>query len=118
MGGTRRERIHPELLLNFDAVVTIGKTTQYCLVMGIPVYSYDHYGGAGWLSSENFAFEAFNNFSGYRTQRKLSATQLTSEIRGGYEKASSWSQRNMAKFAHHYSLDRQMKELISSLELT
>jgi hypothetical protein len=24
----------------------------------------------------------------------------------------------MAKFAHHYSLDRQMKELISSLELT
>ncbi|EFQ83114.1 hypothetical protein HMPREF0063_12323 [Aeromicrobium marinum DSM 15272] len=36
-----------EVLDRFDVVVTIGKTVQYCLVAGRPVYVYDHFGGQG-----------------------------------------------------------------------
>lgn len=117
VNGDRFERLSLELLVKFDAVVTIGKSTQYCLVMGLPVYSYDHFGGAGWLSDANFAFEAFNNFSGYRTQRKLSADQIASEIRDGFHDARLWSKENMVKFSEHYSLDRQMGALLNSLKL-
>jgi hypothetical protein len=117
LGGDRVERLTPELITQFDGVVTIGKTTQYCLVAGIPVYSYDHFGGAGWLSAENFAFEAFNNFTGYATGRKLVAEDITSEILNGFEDARLWSHENRARFANHYSLDRQMNELLGSINL-
>ncbi len=117
VSGDRFERLSRELLIKFDAVVTIGKTTQYCLVMGLPVYSYDHFGGAGWLSDGNFTFEAFNNFSGYRTQRKLSADQIASEIRDGFQEARLWSKENKVKFSEHYSLERQMGVLLNSLKL-
>jgi hypothetical protein len=115
--GDRFERLTPELLHKYDAVVTIGKSTQYCLVSGIPVYSYDHFGGAGWLSDENFTFEAHNNFTGYRTQRKLVAEQISSEIRDGFDAARLWSKDNKVKFANHYSLTRQAETLLSSLQL-
>jgi hypothetical protein len=117
VSGDRFERLSLELLAKFDAVVTIGKSTQYCLVIGLPVYSYDHFGGAGWLSDGNFAFEAFNNFSGYKTQRKLSAYQIASEIRDGFQDARLWSEENRVKFSEHYSLDRQMGVLLHSLKL-
>lgn len=116
-GGDRSERISPDLVMHFDAVVTIGKSTQYCLVMGIPVYSYDHFGGAGWLSSDNFAFEAFNNFTGYQTDRKLTGEEITSEIQSGFDAARKWSRENRGTFAHRYSLDRQMSELLKSLTI-
>lgn len=116
-GGDRIERISPELLSEFDAVITIGKTTQYCLVMGVPVYSYDHFGGAGWLLSDNFAFEAFNNFTGYQTHRQLTADYITSEIHNGFDAARQWSHTNRENFAAHYSLDRQIEELLDSLAL-
>jgi hypothetical protein len=117
LGGDRLERLVPEMITHVDAVVTIGKSTQYCLVKGVPVYSYDHFGGAGWLSGQNFEFEAFNNFTGYRTRRKLTAEEITSEINSGFENARLWSRENRAKFSQLYSLDRKMEELLDSLEI-
>ncbi len=117
IGGEKQERVGPELLSNHDAVVTIGKSTQYCLVKGIPVYSYDHFGGAGWLSEQIFDFESFNNFSGYRTGRKLSAIEIASELSDGFVSAQQWGLQNKAKFSRHYSLTRQLESLLSSLDL-
>ena len=36
-----------ELLDHYDCVISIGKTVQYCLVQGIPVFLYDRFGGPG-----------------------------------------------------------------------
>lgn len=33
-----------EILSQYDVAITIGKTVQYCLVMGVPVYVYDKFG--------------------------------------------------------------------------
>lgn len=114
LGGDFVARVTPEILQKFDAVVTIGKTTQYCLVMGIPVYSYDHFGGVGWLDDHNFADEAAHNFSGFRTGRRLSASDLLQEILGGYVGAQAWAQEKRPQHAHHYSLDRQLRELLAT----
>lgn len=54
--------ITPEVLNEYDAVITIGKTVQYCLTAGIPVYVYDHFGGFGYLNDKNFDLASRNNF--------------------------------------------------------
>lgn len=117
-GGDLCERITPELLSEFDAVITIGKTTQYCLVMGIPVYSYDHFGGVGWLHEGNYKDEAAHNFSGYRLKRQISATEIADEILDGYHRAATWATQNRQAFARHYSLERQLVSLLRNLPKT
>lgn len=73
-GGTVRV-VDGELLSSYDAIVAIGKTVQYGLALGIPVYVYDHFGGEGWLRAENFERELRYSFSGRATftKKKTSA---------------------------------------------
>lgn len=111
-GGDFYGRVTPEVMATADAVVTIGKTTQYCLAMGIPVYSYDHFGGAGWIDAENYRLESAHNFSGYRTQRKLAPEQIVREIVDGFPAAQAWTLGNRRHFANHYSLERQVTALL------
>lgn len=77
--GATPQAVSPAFLNNFDAVITIGKTVQYSLVSGIPVYCYDHFGGPGWLTSDNLSEARFDNFSGRGFSRK-SAEELISEL--------------------------------------
>ena len=114
-GGEFTGRVTPELLATADAVVTIGKTTQYCLAMGIPVYSYDHFGGAGWINSDTFGPESDHNFSGYRTQRKLTKEQIFEELWKGFVPTLAWATANRERFASQYSLDRQLMEVLENL---
>lgn len=76
--------ITPELLIQYDVVVTIGKTVQYCFGCKVPVYCYDIHGGPGWLNRDNFAVAANYNFSGRGFDRKLSAMELVMDIIKGY----------------------------------
>jgi hypothetical protein len=111
-------RLSPQIISDYDAIVTIGKSTQCCLVMGKPVYSYDHFGGAGWLSEENFELEAFNNFSGYHTKRRLGAEQIALEIEAGFDSAFAWTKTNRTKFVDRYSLNSEIANLQKSLNMT
>jgi hypothetical protein len=113
-GGNRGGRLTPQLLSAYDAVITIGKTTQYCLAMGIPVYSYDHFGGVGWLTADNVQTEAFHNFTGYRTGHKRTTLDIAQELVGGFQQAQRWSTQNSQHWAEHYSLDRQVRSLLHS----
>lgn len=79
--------VTPELLLRYDAVITIGKTVQYCLGLGIPVFEYDHFGGCGYITPENLDKEGKTNFSGRGTRRKLSPADLISELVKDYPEA-------------------------------
>ena len=63
-GGKNNVRITPDLLLKFDLILTIGKTVQYGLVLGIPVYNYDHFGGDGYITLQNIDFESNYGFTG------------------------------------------------------
>lgn len=83
----RSERITPEVLQNYDAVVSIGKTVQYCIAMKIPVYCYDHFGGDGWLTRELFDNSRFYNFSGRCSRGKIDQNTLYLELTEGYQNA-------------------------------
>lgn len=76
--------VTPELLVEYDVVITIGKTVQYCFGCKVPVYCYDIHGGPGWLNKDNFAIAANYNFSGRGFDRKLSPVELVMDIIQGY----------------------------------
>ena len=49
---------------NADFIICNGKSVNYALRAEIPVYIYDHFGGCGWLTEENFDVAEYYNFSG------------------------------------------------------
>ena len=84
--GARPTLVTPELIHTAEAVIAIGKTVQYALVAGVPVFCYDVFGGPGWLSSTNFDRAAHGHFCG-RGFTQRSAATIAAEIIGGFESA-------------------------------
>lgn len=64
IGSTAGRLVTADLLKQYDVVITIGRTVQMCLVLGIPVYCYDHFGGPGYITVHNIDFNEEHNFSG------------------------------------------------------
>ena len=87
VNGDLCEFVTPELLKKFDVIITIGKTVQYCLGLGIPVYEYDHFGGNGYITTNNFYTERRFNFSGRPTKRKLTTEMIVKELFSRYDEA-------------------------------
>ena len=61
--------LEPSDFFDIQAVISIGKTVQYALVAGIPVFCYDHFGGPGWLSELNIRAPRFSCFLGQLLMR-------------------------------------------------
>ena len=72
--------VTPNILYEFDAVITIGRTAQYCLSMGIPLYCYDYFGGPGWITKNNIKLSSEFNFSGRCVGTKKSAEEIFYEV--------------------------------------
>ena len=85
LGCSNYQLITPEVLSKYDVVITIGKTVQYSLGMGIPVYEYDHFGGIGYITAENFEDTRKFNFSGRSSCRKISSEEIHNELIQGYD---------------------------------
>lgn len=111
------KQITPELLLEYDALITIGKTVQYGLGLGIPVFEYDDYGGCGYITPENILDEEHFNFSGRKTRRKLTAEQILSELTQSYAQAVANAPILRELSLKRYSIDtlvqRQLEEITS-----
>lgn len=76
--------VDENLLLNYDLVITIGKTVQYCFALKIPVYCYDYFGGPGYISPENIEESASSTFSGRGSNRTLSGEGLYQDITSNF----------------------------------
>lgn len=107
------ERITPQILKRYDLVITIGKTVRYCLVMGIPVYVYDHFGGPGYLNETNFELASLRNFCGKGFNSK-SAKEIFQELKKGYTKNVKFTTSNRAKFRKKYDLNSRLRRLIDA----
>jgi len=56
--------ITPELLMEFDAVITVGRTVLPAAALGKPVYICDIHGVEGWLKPDTYAESQLHSFSG------------------------------------------------------
>lgn len=98
--------ISVELLSEFDLIITIGRTVQYCFAMGVPVYVYDYFGGPGYIDESNFELAEKCNFSG-RGFGKKSVDDLISEIFNEYQNAVFRLEKLHSVAQQEYSYDKQ-----------
>lgn len=112
--GARQQQVTPELLRTADAVMTIGKTVQYSIASGVPVYCYDIHGGPGWLAPENFKKAQYHNFAG-RGFEKKSAKQIADEVQQGFPAATNEAIELNTRYAKSMTIDSLMAEVWESL---
>lgn len=116
MVGNQRElganpcRVTPELIADAGAIITIGKTVQYSVAAGIPVYLYDHFGGVGWLTRENFEGARHHNFSGRHSTRK-SSDEIVAEITTGFESMEQEARELRLVELRRIDLNRRMEDV-------
>jgi hypothetical protein len=109
-------RVTPEILANFDGVISIGKTVQYCLAMQMPIYCYDHFGGPGWIDPTNFDSARKQNFSGRCCQRVLVPEELVHEWSSGFPRARK-NAADLGEMASGlFDLDANLDEVLSDVE--
>ncbi len=105
-------RVLPFDLQWADAVITIGKTTQYALRAGRPVFCYDIHGGPGWITEATFETQRLVNFSGRFCGKVSTADTLAEDILNGFESARDWANRFVAP--EQFWLESQVPAIIKA----
>lgn len=114
MGG-REQIVRSDVLTSHDAIISIGKTVQYGLALGIPVYVHDHFGGEGWLSGRNFENELRYNFSGRATGVKKSSSEIAREIQDGFVAARRYVRAHQTDFQTRFAISAKVDSLLRQL---
>lgn len=93
------ERITPEILGMYDAVISIGKTVYYAAAMGVPAFMYDVNVSEGYLTKFNFQSSLSCNFARKDTYAAMTAEELWEAVQSGYGSVVSDVQeiKSMAK---------------------
>lgn len=109
------ELITPEILSKYDVVITIGRTVQYCLALGIPVFCYDIFGGPGFITLENYEKAEHYNYSGRCSSLKKDALEIYSDlINVAPSMLNDWSIALKSIAEDRYSLSSNLKEMLSN----
>ena len=105
--------VTPSEILAHDVVISIGKTVQYSLLSGTPVYCYDHFGGSGYLSSNNLKKNRKFNFSGRGFSKKQSDS-IAKEIEEGYATAVVEAAKLKNQYANEFLLSHKLADYINN----
>ena len=108
--------ITPEIISEYDVVITIGKTVQYCLVAGVPVYIYDHFGGGGYLNEDNLEEVASRNFSGRDREIKKEAHQIVQDLIDEYGGSTDFHKRKLKDFIERFCISNVFPAVMGEIE--
>lgn len=111
--GSGNTLITPWSIRNADLVVSIGKSAQYALASRTPLYIYDHFGGPGYLDGENFSRACRHSFTGRCCERRLTSSQIVSEIMRGYRDHVRYIRALDAASLEKFKLENHIDELLS-----
>lgn len=112
--GTAK-RVTAELIGNYDAIMAIGKTVQYCLAAGVPIYCYDHFGGPGWINQSNVDLAFSMNFSGRCTPVHKTVAELCSDLITDFETLNRESSVMREMAFERFSLIENTSKLLSAI---
>lgn len=105
--------IAPDDVWAADAVISIGKTVQYALVAGVPVYCYDHFGGPGWLTDNNFERAEYYNFNGKCCTTKRTPEEIVEDFLLGFNSSQSFTVKKWEYFSDRYNLEKYLTEILA-----
>ncbi|MBQ2639495.1 MAG: hypothetical protein IJF92_01895 [Bacilli bacterium] len=109
-------KVDDKLLKKYDVVITIGKTVNYSLSLGIPVYCYDYMGGDGYITKDNIKNSYAYNFSGRYTGKKKTAKQIYNDINNNYKTACDNIESNYKYAYDHFNYNRLMEETLNKIK--
>jgi hypothetical protein len=119
IGGWNAKFVNAQLLMQYDVVITIGRTVQQCLCLGIPVYCYDHFGGPGYITKENLEFNEWFNFSGrqklgsYAEVKQHNFAKIFADIYNNYEIVCK-QQTELVNIARkRYNFERNLDKVVN-----
>lgn len=112
--GNNIELVCPDLLHEYDLVITIGRTVQQCFACGVPVFVYDYFGGPGYINEDNINIAQRHNFSG-RGFEKLNAVELKDEIVSGYLRNLQNLKSFMLYAKKNFNLDEIFKDMLNQV---
>ena len=104
----------PQALTRFDAVISIGKTVQYCLVSSTPIFVYDHFGGFGYLSQENYEVARRRNFSG-RGGLRLDGERIAHDLIYDYERAVGYQLAHRPAFIEQFAINDVVARVLAQV---
>lgn len=109
-------QVTPATLTDFDCIVTIGRTVQQAMVLGIPVYCYDRYGGPGYIRIYNLEECASFNYSGRCCGKIKTSKQIANELVDDYTAATK-DTPSITKIAREkYRLDLAISQALDIAE--
>jgi O-antigen biosynthesis protein len=104
-----------DLLTLYDAVITIGRTTQHCMALEIPVFCYDRFGGPGWITPANLELAEWFNYSGRCCHQKLSTDQIVNRLIDEFVEAKRHTAFLKSYAFNHYSLSKNIDTVLNSI---
>ena len=113
--GHKWEKITPEILKQYDLVITIGKSVLYSLYLKIPCFVYDYFGGDLFLNKNNISNSYDFNFSGRACRIKLSAEEIHKYIKENFEKALDSLEDNYDFVSQNCLLETNMKKVLNKV---
>lgn len=127
IGEERGVLTSASLLSQYDVVISIGKTVQYCLTLGVPVYVYDRFGGPGYLNDDNFTIAEYYNFSGRVSSHgdslvhalreseslRLDPQVLADDVIERYSQAAVFQHKNIEDYRAKYSISSVVDKLVT-----
>lgn len=112
-----QKQVTPQLLSNYDLVITIGKTVQFCFAQGIPVYCYDRFGGPGYITQENIFLASEYNFSGRGFNIVRTSKELEEDIFLNYKQNLSHLSF-LNNYAHQYfNYNKNMDSIMEKINI-
>lgn len=108
-------KVDDKLLKKYDVIITIGKTVNYGLSLGIPVYCYDYFGGDGYITKDNIIFSHDYNFSGRYTHKKMRAIEIFDDLTKNYKNALCNIDYNFEYAFQNFHFENRMKRIVSKI---
>lgn len=113
--GYNQVMVTDSTLLQYDLIVTIGKTVQYAMALKIPVFCYDIHGGPGFLNNKNVEQAFYYNFSGRGEFCKHTSAELLEDILENYEYNLQFLEPNQAFIAKHCVLENNIIHVFENI---
>lgn len=113
--------VTPELLKEYDVIISVGKTIFYSIAMGIPSYTYDEVCTEGYITLENYQKNFSNNFAYNLEYNKKTGQEIYEDIMTNYhqvlEQTGKLKEYAKRDFFFDDLMDRLLDEIMSKDEI-
>lgn len=110
------ELVTPELLSEYDLIISVAKTIYYALAIGIPAYTYDESCTVGYITCDNYKENLNNNFDNDTEFKKKTAKELFNDITSNYQSAFNDRDELKSYARTDFSFNNLMDDLIDRIE--